>query len=227
MKIKYEDQIDIEDVEDIYAFEAVARLVDNEKILTAIKNLRELLGIKTPVSYFSATKWLKDSDNLKQQILLNLRISSLKEKFDFDYSFDSVIKLAVLAGKVTSEEYKATAYCIEFPPEDIDLVTDYVPRIAIIVSPDTKVDEIKEILQTKVATMFHDSNIKKRSSQRTTQKRTTVREVRRWYWLSKKMKYPDICALLDSENEVGDEFISQGTIESAVRRYKKKIHNLQ
>jgi hypothetical protein len=223
MEINYEDQINIDDIKDDYAYEVVARLVDNEKVLSMVKSFRSLLDIETPMSYTSALKWLKDPNNQKKITLLNLRISSMKEKLDFDYSFDSVIKLAILAGKVTRNEYKSSAYCVEFPPEDIDFITDYIPRVAIIVGPDTKVDEIKELMLTRVEAMFQNAEIKKRSSLRTTKHRTTIREVRRWYWLSKKMKFKDICALLDSENQDGEKLVPQGTVESAVRRYREKI----
>jgi len=221
MKITIEDKIDIEDVVDDYTYEVVARLVDNEKVIFGIRSIRKRLNMTSLLSYEDAKKWLKNSQDGMKRSYLGLWLSMVKNKLNINDSFDSALKIAVLSNKITDNEYLSSAYCIEFPPDDMEMVTDYIPRIAILVSPETKVKEVEKLMQTEVKELFKELGIKSRSPVRVRQ--NTFRKSREWYWMSKKMSIPEICRLADIDAMNADDLISPETVETAIKRYKKKI----
>jgi len=73
----------------------------------------------------------------------------------------------------------------------------------------------------KVKELFKELGIKSRSPVRVRQ--NTFRKSREWYWMSKKMSIPEICRLADIDAMNADDLISPETVETAIKRYKKKI----
>jgi hypothetical protein len=214
IKIKPADKIDLEDISDIIKYENVAVLVDKEGFLKNIKNARQTLGITTLIAYNNVKKWL--SERPKQRTALTIRIGLIEQEFHRGDSFDDIIRYALLAGKVTDNECAVSAYCGIYPPNnevDEPLVGLSYPMVAIFVSPETKLEEIKKLLMTKVKVLFKEEDEKRKVP---TKESPTIREVRKWYWLKKEMTYTELVESL------GPGFIYE-TVKKAVERYRIRL----
>lgn len=222
-------------VDDKWKFGEVAFLVDREDFLEDIAKARKLLGIKKliPNTEIAINKWKGEEQNeaLKAQLIKELstvtRSQKIKDKLLKKYHkplfFANILDAVILCGNVTDKDFSTTAYVQIIDP------MDYIerhkhrkflgyPRIAIIISPETKLSEVKEVFRKNVPSemdYFKNEYLNSKSKLHSTI--SNIKRDRRWYWENKNgNSAAKIC-------EKSDLNIDQKSVEKAITQYKKHL----
>lgn len=224
MSMKNEDAVfvDLEEISTNYKYAVAALLVDKNEFLEMLKHARRSLGIVEPLKYDSVEQWL--SGDIKRQISVNTIINEISHKFKKGFNFSEIIKYALLANKVTDNEFTHSAFCQEYPfTKEFEDAEPYLdePMVAIFVNPDTKTKEVEGLMNTEVKFIFEQLG----RNRRTLRKSKNIRKVRKWYWLKKDMSFNKLFKLLnkDVNYEISNDDVSYEKLKRAVERYTLKL----
>lgn len=251
-------KIDI-NIEDRWKYGEVAFLVDREDFLEDIAVARRLLGIRKLITHTQVeiNKWFEEEINQALKAKLNKRGLDLKRKKKFSFPvtesqktidrllkkyhkplfYSDILKSAILCGLVTDEDFSLTSYVqIIDPMEYIERYKrgEFIgyPKIAIIISPETKPDEINELFRTGIQPEMDYFNHNYLNSKRNLpDTMSNIKKVREWYWMYQnervngKGAYKRIVDKWEKTHppKDGDNLINQNTIEHAISRYKKNL----
>lgn len=220
MSMNISRMIDLTELDGHPMLKTVAYFVDNQQFLDEVDKTRELVGIKSPLKYEDAKKWLKvtrkEKEGINYRIRLSISVSLIKEKFKKGVNYTNIIKYSILAKKVTPNEIERSAFCEIYPfPEEFENAEFFAeePMVAIFVNPETKDTEVKKLMKTKVKDLFkkHKRDIGK------TNITSEFNEVRNVYWghVGKK-----------SNKELSLEYgIEESGISKILNTYKSKIRD--
>ena len=227
------------EIEDRRNFAEVAFLVDKDEFLTDLEEKRRELKIEKVLPYADVEKWIEaeidhavkkqpvkvwkneDSKTIRYsipKIKSELIIESLLQKYHRDENFFIAIEYALLCGKVTEKEF-SSAYCSIIYPDTLSK-----PKLAIVISPDTKWDEIKSIYDKKVPELAAKYNNKILKSDRVAPDTiSNIKRDREWYWLHHKngggLSYGDI----QKQWSLKNEHISRDAVIHAIKRYENNL----
>ena len=233
MRINIIDKIDLDGISNNFWYATMAYFVDKDEFIEAIKEARVSIGLTLPIDYEDAEKWLSqkykteslrnfdeaDKIRFNQKIRLNTAVDKIKEKFHKGVNYTDSIKYAILAGKITDKEYIPSAFCSIYPFskefEEIELFNEQ-PMVAIFVNPDTKMEEVKILMDTQVKELFR--GIKK--DVKSPRKSQNIRRDRGWYWLKRfgGKSYQEIAGLC--KNETLDD---RDIVIKAIKQYEKHL----
>lgn len=226
------DKIDLEEITDNLKYARMAMLVDKEEFIISIKKTRKLLGLKKLLDYDKVAEWLHrgyknssiqhmdkvDKEIFDQSFCLSQSVADLKEKFHKNVNYTNAIKYAILAGKITDKEISATAFCEEYPFskkfEEAELSAER-PMVAIFVSPETKIDELKLLFNSSVKEKFKEINKNVKLISRGS---PTFEDARNWYWKKKSMTFDKLYKDYAGGN-------SYEAMKRSVERYSKRLQS--
>lgn len=255
--------IDIQ-IEDDWKFGEVAYLVDRDDFIENLIKARKKLGIKNLIPHTpeDINKWREEE--LNQTINKNLSKTKSKKEFSFPVTriqiikhnlldkyhlplfYADILEAAILCGLITDEDFSVTAYIQIIDPQDY--IERYkkkkflgYPKIAIILSPETKLEEIEVLYKNSLPEEMHfyQQNYLKTNQDLTNPAHNKKRD-RKWYWERRKGKWPIDIALqtLDidkksyklalKEHYKNRELLDKityltNTIKQALKRYKKAL----
>lgn len=220
-----------------WKYGAVAFLVDRTDFLEDIKSSRKILGITKLLSHKEAKKWkgieldkeilkhpIKEtSGDLKEAEYFTIHktkseliTDQLLMKYHKPVTYWLVIHYAILCGEVTDDEFSASAYCKVIYPGEVK-----EPEVAIIITPDTKLKEIREIYKTAVPETIQEYNkYTLKSSKLTSDTVSNIKRDRRWFWLKKENNSYSAIGKIESENDID---ISSEGIKKAIDRFKSHL----
>lgn len=236
-------KIDLEGIKDNRNYAIVAYLVDNDHFLEEVVRVRKLIGIGSPLGYVDATKWLNrklkgiskkddhgndmgisvtsmnkaDKEHFRNRTKLSINVGTIKERFEKGLNFTQIIVYAILAGKVTDNECTLSSFCASYPFsqkfDDAEFYTEQ-PMVAIFVNPETKLKEVKTLMDTKVKELFDK---KKRIDTSTKRERTNIKRDRKWYWENHSSNPNRLGYIKIAKKNKG---ISSSTVRDAIDQYK-------
>lgn len=222
------EKIDLEEITNNRKYAEVAYFVDNDLFLDEVDRLRKVIKIDSPLEYSEAKEWLHKRFNetsfskmnetnkkaIQKRLKLLINVGVIKNKFKKGINFTNIITYAILAGKVTDRECAPSAFCETYPfPKEFENaeVFSEEPMVAIFVNPETNINEVEELMKTKVKNLFKKSEryIKKSNINQ------DIRDIRKLYWMHKNGK---------SNKDIGDKYgIEESGISKKIIRYKAKI----
>lgn len=226
MSIPY---IDIR-ISDKWKYAKVAFLVDREDFLKDIEQARKELGFSDLISYDKVDDWKEEESGKRRKssikgirdivlpfpYLDNLTYELLR-KYKKKGPFFQVIKYSILCGIVTDNEFSRTAFCY------IDEYDSFDPHILIVITPDTRPQEIVEMFRKEIPNVIQNYN---RLTKSTTKKLDTISNIERnreWYWLRRSgLSW----SKLHKEVTKGGLVISQDGIRDAVNEYEEHLMEL-
>jgi len=164
-------------IKDNRKFGEVAFLVDREDFIKDLIRARKELGIKGLNTYGSDIGWSRSKESI---------VNGLLKNYHKDLSFRSVLIDAVFYGKVEESKISDNAYCTIIYPHEVmsDLKRGIAyPELAIIFSPNTKLEEIKEVYKTQASKLIgeYNKNVLK-SKRKTPDTISNIKRDRKWYW---------------------------------------------
>lgn len=142
--------------------------------------------------------------------------------------FDAV-RHAIVTGVVTDKEFARTAFCQVLPPDyqmiDIEhgitnLVDHNQPVMAIVISPETKLNEVVRVFREEVPylRMEYEAGYLK-AKQLAPDQISNVRRDRKWYWMHEQgMSYK---VIFDKEGK--QELDDVDGVIKAIKRYQNKL----
>lgn len=218
MNMKNEDvkPVDLEKISSNYKYAVAAFLVDKGDFLKMIMEARKSLNLAKPLKYDSVKSWLKN--DIKKQISVNTIVNEISHKFKRGFNFYEIIKYALLANKVTDNEFTHSAFCQEYPfSEEFEGAEPYLdePMVAIFVNPETKIEEVEGLMNTDVKLKFEQMGRKTHKLREA----KNIRSVRKWYWLKKSMTFEKLYEFLNT-NDKGPSYES---IKRAIERYSRRL----
>lgn len=213
------DPIDIR-IADNWRYGEIAFLVDREDFLKDLALVRKKLGVKQLRPY-KTTKYVEINDLINSRNFddkLTHTVEELRKKYKKTQAFHLVIKSAILTGVVTEKEY-ASAYSTIIFPEDDDFFLQSEPNIAIIISPDAKIEDItkvfnKEIPQTKK--LYIQKILKSKRVLPDTI--SNVKRDRQWYWQKKNSSYGKV-----HKEIIKSQSITRDGIIKAIKQYEARL----
>lgn len=233
--------VDREDfLNDLYkAREELIRLEILPKSLLTYKqtptweNLEPLAGIThydmfgIALNYFP---YVKRSDILAEQI---------RSKYKRTPNYHKAIKYAILCGKVTDNEY-SSAYLtfvdgtVRTPHEVSSYfrLSSHEPQIAIVISPETKIDEIQQAYDNEFSVFKEIYKKNFTDSSELSDTHSAIKNHRKWYWMYKKFKatpgkkkgYGTILKIVKSDGSSNATSIS--TIQRGIEIYESRLIEL-
>lgn len=237
MEIKMDTQrIEIR-IKDNWKFCEVAFLVDRDDFLRDIGMARKSLGVMKLIPYNELIKWTSaesirttkktkfrkiKSDYFENKYVVpagksEIIVDELKKKYRKAHNFWPVIESAMLAGVVTKDEFSISAYCKVIYPEDYELsVTE--PDLAIIISPDTKLNDIEELFKTNIPEAVDEyKDLVLRTKRRTPDTISNIKRDREWYWLKHQgLSYSKI-------EDMAKPKVSKDVVIKAIKQYKARL----
>lgn len=231
--------IDIQ-IEDDFKFQIVAFLADREDFLKDLEQIRNDLGLKKLVPYEQVLKYLeakkdeaqKDSqktesldqireDGTATPIITSSKIAGiirwLEKKYKKNSSFDMVLAFAILAGVVKEAELKETAHLQYLDARVLENFTlDGHFQVSIVVTRDTRVEEVERIFNTDVQQIFKEMWDKPDTI-------PNVRRNRAWYWRKKTMSWKQLYKSVIRDKEAQLEYES---VRTAVRDYQTELQKV-
>lgn len=233
MSITIEDKINIEGITDNLQYAFVASLVDNPWFLERIKHLRGFIGIKKLISYDDADSYIKslytsssyslnDTEAKKREHTKKAYreiVNNILREFHKNDTYNDIVNFCTVAGMVTDKELKTTAYCVKYPPDDYIEWEEEVPRVAILISAETKKEEVEKLMNTEAKEIFKQLSFNKKIRERGTDEIRTSRE---WYWEKMNRTYDELYEYVNRADRDADK-IKYDRIKRAVERYMKHI----
>lgn len=223
--------IDIK-IKDDWKFGEVAYLVDRKDFLEDIHKARKRLEINNliPHTKEAINSWFQEEQNHKSK---NASTSSttksqlikhtLLEKYHKPLFYSFILDASILCGIVTDDDFSVTAHTDIIDPNEY--IKRYkqkkflgYPKLAIVFSPETKLDEIIELYKTSTPDLidfFKQEYLK--TNQHNSRTSPTIRNKRDWYWLNEKGM---------SAFKIWEELklkIEPKSIDNAIRDYKKNL----
>lgn len=232
MKFTILDKVDLEGISNNFWYATVAFLVDKEEFIREVKKARKVLGLKRPMDYSDAKKWLyfknkekslkeltkEEKELFLKRLQLNTIADNIKNKFHRGINYTEIIKYAILAGRVTDKENIFSLYCGQYPFskefEEIDLFNEE-PLIAILINPETKINEISKLMKTKVRKLFGELN-RNYKIPRVSQ---NIRRDREWYWTKRLGKSYQEISNIFSDKTLKDRDI----VIKAIKQYQRHL----
>ncbi len=158
--------------------------------------------------------------------------TKLLEKYHKSPLYFETVRHAIVTGVVTNKELARTAFCQVLPLDYqmIDMehgITNLVehdqPVMAIVISPETKLEEIVGVFQKEVPHLrieYVASRLKGTIMPPDINIINNVQRDRKWYWLKKQgMSYGKI---LNQAKEEG-EHLTRDAVIKAIKRYKARV----
>lgn len=219
------------EIKDNWVFGEVAFLVDRDNFLKDVGKVRKELGIAKLMTLSEMINWLRKERKELDEGLLSRRQSyaianELRKKHRRSPTFFHPIMSAIFCGVVTEDDFPSIPFCRLIYPKmlPIDVYTlsgGFEPRIAIIISPETKLDEVIQVFRTevpKVVEKYKKDVLKSKRPPLDTI--SNIRRDRGWYWLKKKgLSYEDIRKRAVS----GGEHISRDGVIKAIKQYRERL----
>jgi len=229
-----QNYIDIQ-VQDNKKFCDIAFLVDRKDFSKDITKSRKKLSIEDLIPYSNLENWLfkeyqKESEGYKSKVrkmysmefytapatTSDLIIYDLLKKYKKSTNFFLAVQSAIFCGIVTDHEVMNTAYCaltVSMDPKD--------PKIAIIISPDTKLPEVIEIFEKKVPQVVEEYRKYILNSKRS--KLDTVSNIKRdREWYIQKRKGLSYGQILKGAISKGESLSRDGVIK-AITQYSERL----
>jgi len=233
------ERIEIKIKKERYYFD-VAILVDKEGFLDWIKSLRDKWKIKSlfdPNDYHGFYKYIWGDIKIGRWNEFSADVKKVRESFNRSPNFDEVIIYALAFKYIPDGTYKPCYLETIVDPIDPNSPEKY--KYAIIVTPNTTIDDLKPILkeyQSKLATGLEqksDSSIMEKAVAKykfelgphyvpPSRKSDNIIRDRDWYWLKEEgLSYKEILELSKSKNKKLD--ITRDGIITAIKSYKKRL----
>ena len=235
MSISIADKVDLNGITDNFKYATLAFVIDRKAFIKRIQKARVDIGLSTPMTYQDARKWLAykyeehelskmnevDKKHLNQSWRLQNTIGAIKRDFRMGLGFDSAIMMVVLAGTVTDQDFDKTSFCVEYPFPDGFEDTDpslEQPLVAIFVSPQTRLDEIKHLLDTEVVSLFNKMGREKEDKKEFIR----IKRDREWYW---EYKYGEKTSYLKiwKVYKGSDRPLDKEGVRKAIERYERRV----
>ncbi len=231
-------KIDIR-VDDVEKFRMIAFLVDRNDFLKDIYAIRQnLLHLDHCINYNQVFNYLKElKENSKQVVkngeLLNTRMQKnginyiftnskfveavhwMENKYKKNTLFDMVFTYAIVSGVITEKELFSTArlqYLDEKVLENFKLDGSF--QVSIVVSRDTRIDEVIKVFNTEVQPFFNMIGFPKPNTF------SNIFRDRRWYWLKQSMSWNKLFYFIRKDEKI---LITNEGIRDAVRQYQQQL----
>lgn len=229
-------------IEDKFKFGLVAFLVDRDDFLKDLERIRNHFHLKGLIPYEKVLDHLKEMgqkavepeqktdslDYIQEDKTVTTIITSqefvgvlrlLEKKYKKNSSYDMVLARVILSGVVKDSELRETAY-MQYLDENVlkNFTIDGHSQISIVVSRDTRVEEVERIFNTDVQKFFKETLPKPDTFPNITRNRD-------WYWKKKIMSWEK---LLEYAKKSKD-YVVLRSLRNAVTRYelelKKKLYS--
>lgn len=246
-------------IENKWTFCEVAFLVDRDDFLADILKARRLLGVKKliPHTQEDLNKWY--GEELDRALDKKFSSSKVSKEFSFPTTksqiikdkiltkyrkppfFLNIIEAAIFCGFITDEDFSVTAYVQIIDPNEY--VERYklrkfmgYPKLAIVISPETKPEEVESIMRKRVPSEmeFFKQNYLK-SKRNLTDTVSNIERDRVWYWLNHKTNPYDINKKQALDKKLGYYRIAQlstqqgspislSGVRAAIDQYRDKLY---
>ena len=166
-------------------------------------------------------------DNLQKFIRLtgkfDLLSQSLRKKYMRTPNFDLVIKQAISCGRV--EAYQNTYATFEYPEPITSIKNPFnEPRIAIIVTPNTRKEDVIKVFDEQVA-QYQDEYFVNHPTAKVLMSDTisNIKRDRKWFWEKKQGKTYLQVAMEDTSRIGIDAEDYAETVRKAIKQYEKRL----
>ncbi|GEM_PF-4541272 len=234
----YDQKIEIK-IDDIEKFRMVAFLVDRGDFLKDVHSIRRnLLRLHQLISYDKVFAFLKElkknsKKNGKKTEMLNCEMQKdginylftdselvesvhwMERKYKKNTRFDMVFTYAIIAGNVTDKEIFSTAH-LQYLDDSVlkSFKLDGHYQVAIVVSRDTRIDEVENVFKKEVQPFFEMIGFSKPDTF------PEIKRNREWYWLKKQLSWKGLFSHVKRSYKGK---IADNSIRSAVMAYEKQL----
>jgi len=156
--------------------------------------------------------------------------TKLLEKYHKSPLYFEVIRYSIIVGRITDKEFARTAFCQVLPPDyqmidtkhDITNLVDHnQPIMAIVMSPETKLEEVVRIFRKEVPflrTEYVASYL--RGETMPPDIIGNIQRDRKWYWLKKEgMSYTKVFEHTQQDGET----ITLDGVKKAIMQYRDRV----
>lgn len=224
----------------------VAFLVDRTDFLNDLQTSREELNLKTLISHDKVSSWEEEELQLLKKTKpptvintgngiaywdpntpLELITFKLLKKYKKPPTYYDVVSKAILSGCVTDDDFTHTAYCyVDYPdfynPKDYGLNIIEEPKICIVITPDTKLNEVVELFKTEVGAVVEQYNRHLNTHKNKFEDTiSNIKRDRKWYWQHNEelLSYSKIQLLSKKDGHI----ITADGVSKAINQYRQRL----